>query len=117
MQIYRFYVLSASNDPDNYRYLGVTSRQTVKQRFYGHKYCAMHDNKRILPVHKWMYKHYQNNEEILVKEIHTCDKEIWKNEEKRLIKEYRDAGYDLLNIQEGGDGVVSKDMRGEQEWD
>lgn len=111
MQIYRFYVLSASSDPENYRYVGVTSRKTVEQRFYGHKYCAMHENKRVLPVHKWMYKHYQNNEDILVKEIYSCDKSIWKTEEQRLIKEYRDAGYDLLNLQKGGEGVVTKEMR------
>lgn len=110
MQMYHFYVLSASSDPDNYRYLGVTSR-TVKQRFYGHKYCAMHENKRVLPVHKWMYKHYQSGDDILVKEIHTCDKTMWKTEEKRLIKEYKDAGYKLLNLQEGGEGIVTKDMR------
>lgn len=111
MQIYRFYVLSASSDPDNYRYVGVTSRTSVNQRFYGHKYCAMHDNKRVLPVHKWMYKHYQNGEDILIKEIYTCDESIWKTEEYRLIKEYHNAGYDLLNLQEGGEGVITKEMR------
>lgn len=111
MQIYRFYVLSASSEPDNYRYVGVTSRESVEQRFYGHKYCAMHESKRVLPVHKWMYKHYQNGEEILVKEIYSCDKSIWEIEEQRLIKEYKDAGYDLLNVQKGGTGVVTKEMR------
>lgn len=111
MQIYHFYVLSASSDPENYRYVGVTSRQSVQERFYGHKYCAMHKNKRILPVHKWMYKHYQNSETILIKEIGSCDETVWQDEEKRLIKEYLDNGYDLLNIQAGGSGVITKEMR------
>lgn len=111
MQIYRFYVLSASSDPENYRYVGVTSKKSVEQRFYGHKYCAMHEEKRVLPVHKWMYKHYEKGETILVKEIHSCDESVWENEEQRLIKEYKDAGYDLLNVQKGGAGVVTKEMR------
>lgn len=111
MQIYRFYVLSASGDPDNYRYVGVTSTSSVKKRFYGHKYCAMHKEKRGLPVHKWMYKHYSLGEDIIVKEIHTCDESQWRSEEVRLIKEYREAGYDLLNVQEGGEGVITKNMR------
>ena len=46
-----------SEDEENIRYVGVTTL-TVQKRFYGHKYCAKHDDKRGLPVHKWMYSHY-----------------------------------------------------------
>lgn len=65
-KVYKFYVLSTSTDIDNIRYVGVTTK-TVQQRFYGHKYCAMHPEKRGLPVHKWMYKHYQLGEDIIFK--------------------------------------------------
>lgn len=110
MQEYHFYVLWASTDAENYRYLGVTSR-TVAQRFYGHKYCAIHPNKRSLPVHKWMYSIYKKGGTILYKEIHKCSEDIWREEEIRLIKEYKELGYDLLNLQKGGNGVVTKEMR------
>lgn len=65
-RIYNFYVLSASSDIENVRYVGVTTK-TVQQRFYGHKYCANNEQKRGLPVHKWMYSHYQKGETIIVK--------------------------------------------------
>ena len=48
--IYHFYVLSSTDSPDKIRYVGVTM-QTVEQRFYKHKYCATHLEKRGLPVH------------------------------------------------------------------
>lgn len=56
-RIYNFYTLSVSTDSENVRYVGVTTRK-VSERFYGHKYCAMHEDKRGLPVHKWMWTHY-----------------------------------------------------------
>lgn len=56
-KIYNFYTLSASSDKNNIRYVGVTVK-SVQERFYGHKYCALHSEKRGLPVHKWMWTHY-----------------------------------------------------------
>ena len=109
--IYRFYVLSASSDPENYRYVGVTTKRSIMERLYGHRYCALDIKKRNLPVHKWMYSHYQKGEEILIKEIHQCDESLWESEEVRLINEYKKKGFDLLNIQSGGRGVVTKEMR------
>ena len=109
-KIYNFYVLSASSDQENIRYVGVTTR-TVEQRFYGHKYCAMHDDKRGLPVHKWMYSHYNRGETIIVKQIDSCSESEWQDREKYWISHYRDLGFQLLNISEGGNGVVTKEMR------
>lgn len=64
-----------------------------------------------MPVHKWMYSHYEKGENILVKQIDTCEECEWENKEKYWIKYYRDLGFDLLNISEGGKGVVTKEMR------
>lgn len=110
MRKFYFYRLSASSDPKNYRYIGTTVN-TVEARLSGHKYCAMHSNKRGLPVHKWMWKHYQLGETILTEQIFECDEAEWEYHEKRLIKEYRKAGYDLLNLDEGGKGVITKEKR------
>lgn len=109
-KIYNFYTLSVSSDAENIRYVGVTTKSVI-QRFYGHRYCAMHDDKRGLPVHKWMYSHYEKGETIVVKQIDTCNENEWEEREKYWIKYYKDNGFDLLNISEGGKGVVTEEMR------
>lgn len=109
-KIYNFYVLSASSDIDNVRYVGVTTK-TVQQRFYGHKYCANHEDKRGLPVHKWMYSHYQKGETIIVKQIDSCGIDCWEEKEQYWIAYYKNLGFQLLNISNGGNGVVTKEMR------
>lgn len=111
-KIYNFYVLSASSDEQNIRYVGVTTRSII-ERFYGHKYCAKHKNKRGLPVHKWMFSHYSKGETIIVKQIDKCDSNEWEDREKYWIKYYKDKGFNLLNVSEGGNGVVTKEMRSE----
>lgn len=108
--IYNFYVLTTSADISNVRYVGVTTK-TVQQRLYGHKYCSMHEEKRYLPVHKWMYTHYQKGEDILITQIDFCTSENWEEREKYWISHYKDLGYNLLNISEGGYGVITKEMR------
>lgn len=110
MRKFLFYRLSTSSDPTNYRYIGVTVT-SIKTRLSGHKYCATHAEKRGLPVHKWMWKHYQLGEKILIEQIFECDESEWEYNETRLIQEYRDAGYDLLNIDKGGHGVITKEKR------
>ena len=109
-KVYNFYTLSASNEPDNVRYVGVTTK-TVTQRFYGHKYCAKYSEKRGLPVHKWMFSHYEKQEEIIVKQIDSCSEEQWEDRERYWIQYYKDQGFELLNISKGGNGVITKEMR------
>lgn len=109
-KIYNFYVLSASSDAENIRYVGVTVK-TVKQRFYSHKYCAIHPEKRGLPVHKWMYSHYEKGDDIIVKQIDSCREKEWEDREKYWISYYKNLGFNLLNISEGGKGVVTLEMR------
>ena len=108
-KIYQFYALSEEKDPQNFRYIGVTSK-SIKQRFSGHKYCAMHQNKRNCPVHKWMYSVYNNGGNIIYTKIAECPESIWKDTEKSLIAQYRKT-YNLLNIDEGGLGVITKEKR------
>lgn len=48
---YYFYTLSDDSDPENIRYVGVTTR-LLKQRLYGHRYNANKKEKRAQPVHK-----------------------------------------------------------------
>lgn len=48
---YVFYVLSSSEFPELYRYLGVTCRK-LNARLSQHKYTARHKEKRSTPVAK-----------------------------------------------------------------
>lgn len=109
---YKFYVLSSSDEPDLVRYVGVTQRESVQHRFYGHKYCATHPEKRGLPVHKWMWSKYENGLDIIVKEIDSCNEGDWESREQYWISIYKEkSGGKLLNISEGGKGVIPKDAR------
>lgn len=104
---YLFYALSASSKPEIVRYIGVTTK-TIEKRFYQHKYCALH--KRDLPVHKWMYSHMKNGDTILCKQIGQSSGSNWEQMEKDLIAQYREGGQ-LLNIDAGGKGIVTKEKR------
>lgn len=108
-KVYRFYTLSASDSPHDIRYVGVTTK-TVKQRFYHHKYCAMHDEKRGLPVHKWMYSKYNQGLDIIFNEIDSCNESLWEQKEQELIKQYSEK-FDLLNLDKGGNGVITLEKR------
>ena len=107
---YSFYILKSDIEPDKIRYVGVTSN-SISRRFTQHKYCAMHPEKRGLPVHKWMYSVYQNGGKINIEKIFECAESKWEETEKSLIKQYRDLGHNLLNIDSGGKGVITKEKR------
>ena len=48
---YLFYVLSSSENPEQYRYVGTTCRK-LSQRLSQHKYTARNEEKRSTPVSK-----------------------------------------------------------------
>lgn len=58
-----------------------------------------------------MYSKYKNGGNIIVKEIDTCSEDQWEDREKYWIKYYKDLGYNLMNIDKGGRGVVTKEKR------
>lgn len=108
-KIYQFYALSASDSPQEYRYIGVTSR-SINNRFSQHKYCATHPEKCGLPVHKWMASIYKQGGSILYTKITECFESEWEVIEQSLIKEYKQK-YSLLNLDKGGKGVITEDKR------
>lgn len=107
---YYFYTLSADSDPNNIRYVGVTTR-LLKQRMYGHRYNATKKEKRNQPVHKWMWSVIEKGDTVSIHFLDECDETLWEDREKYWIKYYKDLGYKLLNVQEGGAGIVTKEMR------
>lgn len=57
-----------------------------------------------------MWSKYQQGLDIIVKEIDSCDELEWEDREKYWISYYNSGGK-LLNISEGGKGVIPKEAR------
>lgn len=64
-----------------------------------------------MPVHKWMFSVYEKGGKINIEKIDECSESEWENREKSLIKKYKDEGHKLLNIDEGGKGVITAEKR------
>lgn len=108
-KIFTFYTLTSTDEPNRVRYVGVTS-STLKIRFQGHKQKAR--SKHITqPVHHWMRKKYDTGHDVICTQIDTCKEKDWKSREIYWISYYRKLEPELLNIQKGGSGVVTKEMR------
>ena len=105
-----FYALVSTSNEEDIRYIGTTST-TLKARFRQHKYCANHEEKRGLPVHKWMYSQYQKGFDIKIIQLCECEENEWENTEQQLILKYKNLGYKLLNVDKGGKGVITKEKR------
>lgn len=109
-KIYNFYVLFDESCPEKIRYVGTTTKK-IEERFSQHKYCAIHPEKRGLPVHKWMYSIYKNGGKIGIKKIDECNEDLWEDREKYWINYYKTIGFNLMNLDSGGKGVITKEKR------
>jgi hypothetical protein len=97
------YTLSSKIEPDKIRYVGITKHEDANARLRTHKANTTRNND--VPLYKWMRKY---NNEILAKVVvagvsweEACRIEI------SLIAEYKKAGYKLLNLTEGGEGLFN----------
>lgn len=107
--VYYFYALFSEVNPEEIRYVDVTTRN-IKDRFYEHMACAKSKNKAH-PVHKWIYHNLIRNIQTLYVEIDYCSYIEWRTREIYWINYYKSNNHRLLNIQKGGQGVVTKEMR------
>lgn len=109
-KVYYFYTLHSTKSPEEVRYVGVTT-QSLQQRLSEHRYKAKSKKFRSQPVHKWMYSHYEQGYDIFIKELDRCTINVWQETEKYWIQYYKSIGANLLNLQLGGSGVITKEMR------
>ena len=58
-----------------------------------------------------MYSVYKNGGTIIPKKIYECTEDVWEETEVSLIQKYKDLGYDLMNLDEGGKGVITAEKR------
>lgn len=58
-----------------------------------------------------MFSVYERNETVIVKKIDECLEKDWEEREKYWISFYKKEGFNLLNIDEGGKGVITLEKR------
>jgi hypothetical protein len=96
------YSLALERFPDDIRYIGATVR-TLRVRMQGHRRAALH-NPRRTPVRDWV-AHYG------IAAIRAATLEVVANPDELMAAERRhiamalEAGEDLLNLTQGGEGV------------
>lgn len=87
------YIYALKDADGSVRYIGKAN--DPDKRLKSH----MRDSvRRDTPVYRWIRK---NGKPIM--EVLTDDIEDWKEAERRIIAEHRDAGHALLNVADGGD--------------
>lgn len=103
-----FYTLENPEKPGIIRYVGVTTT-TLNQRFYHHKYTSK--KRRNSPVSKWIHSLLSLGVVPEIKLLDECLEDNWEIMERYWISQLKSWGFNLLNIQEGGSGVVTKEQR------
>lgn len=109
-KIYKFYTLSSEENLENIRYVGVTINK-LNERLSKHKHTGKNPKKRSTPVAKWIYSLQLKNVNVVITKIDECNEDCWEEKEKQLILKYKFLGFELLNIDVGGKGVISIEQR------
>lgn len=102
MRNFKIYTLSHPTT-NEIKYIGVTCG-TLSNRLSQHIWTARERNNSY--IHKWINLLIKNNLRPIIKEIDCGNEDSWKDLEKYWIKFYREKGYKLCNITNGGDSVV-----------
>lgn len=108
-KIYYYYLLRSNKSIDDIRYVGVTT-VTLKVRMSGHKYNAL-TKKKATPVYNWWRKRVKEGYAIYIEEIEAYQLNDWEAREQYWIRHYKQMGFQLLNVSQGGAGIVTKTMR------
>ena len=91
------YTLSSSENPSEIRYVGKT-HQPVFTRLKQHKKetkCNLKNN--------WIKSVLKKGFDIVIDVVDECTEETWMEKEKFWIKYYKDLGFNLKNMTEGGE--------------
>jgi len=101
---YSIYIMYSSNSLDKSIYIGVT--RDYKQRVYKHSIDRTRKNYCFRPLYKWLNEIIDEQERNIIFEV--IEKELTEKNafEKEImyIQEYKNNGYNVLNVSEGGKG-------------
>jgi predicted GIY-YIG superfamily endonuclease len=101
---YCIYKMYSSNKEDNSIYIGVT--KDYKQRVYKHSISRKRKEYSNKPLYIWLNKVIDDEERNIIFEV--IEKELSEidafNKEGEYIQKFKDLGYSVLNLSEGGKG-------------
>lgn len=98
---------------DRIRYVGKSVNPDNRLRDHLKEAKEKHSkyNHSHYPKNKWILKNIKLGVEIKYKILEICDINSWEEKEKKWIKYYRDnSNYEMLNIDDGGYGMKSKNF-------
>lgn len=98
---YKVYALAPKSDPENIRYVGQTI-QTLRRRLIDHK-----TGKTGPYTNNWVQSVLSAGDDVIIIELERHQEHL-PEREKYWIKKYKNLGYRLTNLTEGGEGVVGK---------
>lgn len=93
------YTLSSTRD-DEVRYVGQTNNMAARHR----QHLSYARLRRMTPVHKWINREIEEGFEIVMTAV-VEDAELHVAEIETIAK-YRDQGFRLLNLTDGGEGTI-----------
>jgi group I intron endonuclease len=97
-------MLSSSQTPDEVRYVGQTIG-SLRVRFNSHIY-RMNKDKRDFHISRWMRQVYANGFHVVKLQLEEVDDTIINEREIKWIQYFKDSGFSLTNMTEGGSGGV-----------
>ena len=92
------YTLSSSENPENIKYIGQTKH--CKYRKNQHIYNS---KKKITLKGNWIKGVLNKGYDIVFNVIEECTEKNWQEREKFWIKYYKESGFNLKNMTEGGE--------------
>lgn len=98
-EVYIYY-LSSSSNPEDIRYVGKTKYKNLrlKQHLSNSKF-----SKKKTYRDYWINSEINQGNEIIFNIIENTTSDLWKEKEKYWIKYYKELGFKLCNLTEGGE--------------
>ena len=93
------YGLSESGKLEDIRYIG--KAKNLHNRYSVHMYQAR-SNKSNTYCSNWIKSLLKQGKEPTIIELDKCEDSIWEDVERKYIQEFKDKGYNLVNLEDGG---------------
>lgn len=102
IRVYYLYSTEFGSGLSNMRYIGQT-KKSLERRLYLHIWKSLKGNYKSY-LYDWIRSVYANGFEVKVGLL--VDGAIWNITEMEQIKKYKDLGYKLTNLTDGGGGCL-----------
>lgn len=100
------YIYGITDDSDEVRYVGKSV--DVARRFKDH----LSETERTYPLYTWLRKQLKEGRKVACKVLAVAITPDWQSLEKAVIKQYREDGFKMLNLADGGDEpFMSREQR------